>query len=213
VITALKDWEAWIIIVIGGIFIGILIGIVVAYPQILLAFATVGVVAAPAVLWITVANGRGCIRFSRDIWLTRRWFRHIGGGVSGDELGRIYHLTRTECGRAALLERVQSRSGVEKDEASAGSVQHLASYIDARLAGNPRHPRRSTGQGPFRRLLYRLAAAIDSTDWSLSGKYLSSQRDSIYMILEGSRRSALTEHAASAYRAYDYEEPGTVATC
>ena len=197
--------------VLGVIVISVyMYGTLVAYPKIMLAFVSVSV---SGLLWFTVANGRGFVRLLRDVWLTKRWFKQITGGVSGKELGRIYHLARTEFGRAVLLERVQRRGVVERDEASAGSVQHLALYIDARLAGDPRHPHRSTAQGRFRRFWYMLAAVTDSADWSLSGKYLSSQRDLVYLILEANRRLALTDYAASANLNCDHEEPGTVAPC
>jgi hypothetical protein len=186
VIAAFRWRRTWVVNLLSIIFAGFFLWIVAIYPVTLLATLAAGF---PFGLWL--------------IWLNKHRFKQFTRGVTGNELGRIYHLERTECGRAALLERVQSCGVVEKDEASVGGIQHLAFHIDARLAGGPMRPPRSTAQRLFRRFWHRVAAGLDSVDWSLDERYLRSQRDSVYLILEAHRRSTLTDYAAAANRQFN----------
>ena len=185
-----------VIIITGIIFLAVETIFFIGWENLLVPIV---VILGPIVgLPIIVASCRVCVRFLRDTWRTKRWFKQMKSSVSGSELGRIYHLARTECGRAALLERVRGRGVVENEAASAERVQQLASYIDARIAGDTMCPLYTTAQIPFGRFWRWLDTSMDSLDWSLHKRYLNRQRDSIYLILEPNRRSALTEYGAPA---------------
>lgn len=182
-----------------AIFVTVFIGTLFIFPRIFFIFS---LVVACLLLLLAIINGRGCVTYYHDAWLTKRWLKRISGSVSGDELGRLYYLLRTERGRAEFLERVQNSGTVNMGATSLGSVHQLACHIDARLAGEPRHTHRPATQRPLGRFWRRVVAVIDASDWSLNRNYLNGQRDSVYLILELNRRLALTDYtaAASAFR-------------